>query len=114
MRINILLGLAATLLLAGCNTTKQLDSAGQKVTFTDDQPAKNCQFIGTATGSQSNWFSGASSDSNSLRGAANDLRNQAAQMGGNVIYGANSPSETFWSNFAPLDSKMAGQVYKCQ
>lgn len=48
-----------------------------------------------------------------MRGAANDLRNKAAAMGGNVIYGVTTPSQTFLSSFAPLDSKMQGQVYKC-
>ncbi|WP_163435398.1 DUF4156 domain-containing protein, partial [Escherichia coli] len=38
---------------------------------------------------------------------------KAAAMGGNVIYGANSPSQNLLSSFAPLDSKMVGQVYKC-
>ena len=47
-----------------------------------------------------------------MRGAANDLRNKAAAMGGNVIYG-NSPSQNLLSSFAPLDSKMVGEVYKC-
>ncbi|MDU7865933.1 MAG: DUF4156 domain-containing protein, partial [Pantoea sp.] len=37
----------------------------------------------------------------------------AAEMGGNVIYGATSPTQNLLSAFAPLDSKMSGQVYKC-
>lgn len=65
------------------------------------------------TGTQSNWLSGVNNESSSLRGAANDLRNKAAEMGGNVIYGANSPTETLLSSFIPTDSKMIGQVYKC-
>jgi hypothetical protein len=48
-----------------------------------------------------------------MRGAANDLRNKAAAMGGNTIYGANSPTQSFVSSFVPVDSKMIGQVYKC-
>lgn len=48
-----------------------------------------------------------------MRGAANDLRNKAAAMGGNMIYGANSPSHNLLASFIPLDSKMVGQVYKC-
>jgi len=114
MRINVLLGLSvAAMLLAGCSNTKELDSAGQRVTFTDQQPAANCQLLGNVTGSQSNWLSGSGGEGSSLRGAANDLRNRAAEMGGNVIYGATSPTQNLWSSFAPLDSKMSGQVYKC-
>lgn len=114
MRINVLLGLSvAAMLLAGCSSTKELDSAGQRVTFTDQQPASSCQLLGNVTGSQSNWLSGSGGEGSSLRGAANDLRNRAAEMGGNVIYGATSPTQNLWSSFAPLDSKMSGQVYKC-
>ncbi|RLM20186.1 hypothetical protein BIY29_15650 [Brenneria alni] len=113
MRIRILLGISAVVLLAGCNTSNQLSTAGQSVTFTDTQPGNQCQLLGEVSGTQSNWLSGNQSDGSSMRGAANDLRNKAAAMGGNTIYGATSPSETFWSSFAPLDSKMVGNVYKC-
>ncbi|AWV43458.1 DUF4156 domain-containing protein [Hafnia alvei] len=113
MRIKGLLGLTAVMLLAGCSSTTQLDTAGQQIKFTDTKPGTECQLLGEVTGSQSNWMSGQGGESSSMRGAANDLRNKAAAMGGNVIYGAVSPSENFWSSFAPLDSKMSGQVYKC-
>lgn len=115
MRINVLLGLSvAAVLLAGCSSSNNtLSAAGEKVTFTDQQPGSECQLLGNLTGSQSNWLSGAGGEGSSLRGAANDLRNRAAEMGGNVIYGATSPTQNFWSSFAPLDSKMSGQVYKC-
>jgi len=115
MRINVLLGLSvAAALLTGCSTSNTLSQAGERVTFTDQQPAKECQMLGNVTGEQSNWLSGAGGgESSSLRGAANDLRNRAAAMGGNVIYGATSPTQNVWSSFAPLDSKMNGQVYQC-
>lgn len=116
MRIKVLLGLSvATALLAGCSSSSNtLSAAGERVSFTDKQPAKECQLLGNLTGEQSNWLSGAGGgESSSLRGAANDLRNRAAAMGGNTIYGATSPTQNIWSSFAPLDSKMSGQVYKC-
>lgn len=113
MRIKMLLGLSAAMLLAGCSTTHQLSSAGQQVKFTDDKPSSQCQPLGTVTGAQSNWLSGTNGDGSAMRGAANDLRNKAAEMGGNTIYGANSPTQNILSSLAPLDSKMVGQVYKC-
>ncbi len=82
-------------------------------TFTDQQPGIDCQLLGNVTCSQSNWLSDSGGEGRSLRGAANDLRNRAAEMGGNVIYGATSPTQKLWSAFAPLDSRMKGQVYKC-
>ncbi|AUG99335.1 DUF4156 domain-containing protein [Pectobacteriaceae bacterium CE70] len=113
MRTRILIGLAAATLLAGCSTTNELSAAGQAVQFTQTKPGNECQLLGSVTGTQSNWFSGGNEGS-SMRGAANDLRNKAAAMGGNVIYGISTPSQNFLSSFAPLDSKMQGQVYKCR
>ncbi|WP_224718018.1 DUF4156 domain-containing protein [Pectobacterium versatile] len=113
MQVRILLGLSAAVLLAGCSSTSQLSTAGQAVAFTDTKPGSECQLLGQASGSQSNWLAGNHSDGSSMRSAANDLRNKAAAMGGNTIYGTTSSSETFWSSFAPLDSKMNGSVYKC-
>ena len=113
MRIKALLGLSAAMLLAGCSTTHELTAAGQQIKFTDSKPAAECQLLGEVTGTQSNWLSGNGGEGSSMRGAANDLRNKAAAMGSNVIYGANSPSQNLLSSFAPLDSKMVGQVYKC-
>lgn len=112
MRVRILMGLSAAMLLAGCSSTNQLSAAGQSVRFTDTKPGSECQLLGSATGTQSNWLS--NNEGSSMRGAANDLRNQAAAMGGNVIYGVSTPSQTLLSSFAPLDSKMSGQVYRCQ
>lgn len=113
MRIKVLLGAAALLLLAGCSTTTNLTAAGSQVRFVENQPGSDCQLLGQVVGTQSNWLSGVNNESSSMRSAANDLRNKAAAMGGNVIFGATSPSETVLSSFIPLDSKMVGQVYKC-
>ncbi|MDC9596092.1 MULTISPECIES: DUF4156 domain-containing protein [Xenorhabdus] len=112
MRIKMLLG-ASVLLLAGCTTNHQLTSAGANVRFVDTQPGSECQRLGEVAGMQSNWLNGVSNESSSMRSAANDLRNKAAEIGGNVIYGVSSPSEGLLASFVPLDSKMVGQVYKC-
>ena len=48
-----------------------------------------------------------------MRGAANALRNEAAKMGGNVIFNVSSPTQGFMSSFVPTASEMSGQVYKC-
>lgn len=57
---------------------------------------------------------GVGNESSSMRGAANDLRNKAAAMGGNVIYGLGSPAESaIVSSLIPVDSKLTGQVFKC-
>ena len=117
MHVKYLAGIVgAALLMAGCSSSNELSAAGQSVRIVDEQPgAQECQLIGTATGKQSNWLSGATRrrEGGSMRGAANDLRNQAAAMGGNVIYGISSPSQGMLSSFVPTDSQIIGQVYKC-
>ncbi|BET42095.1 MULTISPECIES: DUF4156 domain-containing protein [Atlantibacter] len=115
MRITVSAGMvAAALLLAGCSTSNELSSSGQSVRFVEEKPGAECQLLGTATGEQSNWLSGQhGEEGGSMRGAANELRNNAAAMGGNVLYGVSSPSQNLLSSFVPTASKMVGQVYKC-
>ena len=115
MHVKYLAGIVgAALLMAGCSSSNQLTAAGQSVRFVEDKPGAECQLIGTATGKQSNWLSGQhGEEGGSMRGAANDLRNQAAAMGGNVIYGVSSPTQGMLSSFVPTASEMNGPVYKC-
>ncbi|UYM57869.1 DUF4156 domain-containing protein [Leclercia adecarboxylata] len=115
MRVKVGAGIvAAALLLAGCSSGNELSTGGQSVRFVEDKPGSECQLVGTATGKQSNWLSGQhGEEGGSMRGAANALRNHAAEMGGNVIYGVSSPTQGLLSSFVPTASEMQGQVYKC-
>ncbi|MTD41282.1 DUF4156 domain-containing protein [Erwinia sp. CPCC 100877] len=115
MRVKLSAGMVvAALLLAGCSTGQSLSTAGESVRFVQEQPGSECQLLGTATGEQSNWLSGpGGGEGGSMRSAANDLRNQAAAMGGNVLYGVSSPDQNLLSSFVPTASKMTGRVYKC-
>lgn len=116
MRVKVCAGIVgAALLLAGCSSSNELTAGGQNVRFVEDKPGSECQLLGTASGTQSNWLSGQhGEEGGSMRGAANALRNQAAEMGGNVIYGVSSPTQGMLSSFVPTDSAMVGQVYKCK
>lgn len=107
MRITVSAGMvAAALLLAGCSTSNELSSSGQSVRFVEEKPGAECPLLGTATGEQSNWLSGQhGEEGGSMRGAANELRNNAAAMGGNVLYGVSSPSQNLLSSFVPTASK---------
>jgi hypothetical protein len=88
MMAAVVIAMAVMLLLAGCSSSNELSAAGQSVRFVEDKPGSECQLLGTAMGKQSNWLSGQhGEEGGSMRGAANALRNQAAEMGGNVIYG---------------------------
>ncbi|MEA1063308.1 DUF4156 domain-containing protein [Apirhabdus apintestini] len=115
MRVKLSAGMAvAALLLAGCSASNHLTAGGQGVRFVEQQPGSECTLLGNASGEQSNWFSGPQGEEGgSMRGAANALRNQAAAMGGNVLYGVSSPTQNMLSSFVPTASKMVGQVWKC-
>lgn len=104
------------MVLAGCSSSaNQLSAEGEQVRFVNEQPSQQCHYLGSVTGEQSNWLSGQQVEGgSSLRGAANNLRNRAANMGGNVIYNASTPSLSFISNFIPVSTKMVGQVYHCR
>lgn len=95
MHVKYLAGIVgAALLMAGCSSSNELSAAGQSVRIVDEQPGAECQLIGTATGKQSNWLSGQhGEEGGSMRGAANDLRNQAAAMGGNCDLWHQQPSQ---------------------
>lgn len=113
MQIKILIGFSTALLLLGCSTTNELTPAGAQIRFVDTDLDRQCFLLGRVTGVQSNWLAGQGYAGSSMGGAENDLRNKAAAIGGNVIYGVGTPSATLWSALIPLDSRMTGQVYKC-
>lgn len=101
MRVYVGAGIVgAALLLAGCSASNELTAGGQSVRFVEEKPSEQCHLLGTAYGKQSNWLSGQhGEEGGSMRGAANALRNEAAKMGGNVIFNVNSPTQGFVSSF---------------
>ena len=126
MQIKVWCFFAAVLLLSGCNSylslkdcskNHKLSPTGAQVKFSDVKLDSRCRLIGKIEGVQSNCFSALFPDlkekPRSMQGAANDIRNKAAAMGGNIIYGAIDTSETFWSYLLPMDHTMTGMVYRC-
>lgn len=106
--------IGVALLLAGCTSGNELSTGGQNVRFVEEKPGAECRLLGAASGKQSNWLSGQhGEEGGSMRGAANALRNDAAAMGGNVVYGVSSPTQGLLSSFVPIASEMTAKVYKC-
>ncbi len=82
-KICLMAGLAFT--LAGCAATS-LSPQAQRVVLTPNPPPKGCRYVGAITGNQGNFFTGGfTSNRNMEQGAMNDLRNQAANLGGNYV-----------------------------
>lgn len=109
----------ALLLLAGCAAT-QLTTAGQQVRVTHQEPesGEDCKYLGTVTGSQGGALTGGlTSNENLETGALNDLRNKAAEMGGNLVViltqRAGQTISTTGSG-EQTNVTMTGNVYSCR
>ncbi|ACJ31186.1 Conserved hypothetical protein [Shewanella piezotolerans WP3] len=79
----ILIGFALIALTA-CSA-HQLHGDAASIRIVDVEP-QNCSFLGEVDGSQGNWFTADfTSDRDILIGARNEVKNQAAALGANVI-----------------------------
>lgn len=104
------------LIFAGCAAT-ELTTGGQKVRVTNTEPGNDCEFLGVVTGSQGNAITGEwTSNENLETGAINDLRNKAAEMGGNLILiltnRAGQTTNTGGSG-SQTNVTMTANVYRC-
>src|SRR4051812_9254343 len=83
MRKSVTYG-ALMLLVVGCAAAK-IKPGADKVRFAHNEPT-GCKYLGEATGNQGNFFTGGwTSNSNLETGARNELKNKAAELGGNVV-----------------------------
>lgn len=105
--------LASALMLACCAATQttQQGAAVEIVT----QKTSGCRLLGEAIGSQGNVFSGDfTTDENLLIGARNDLRNEAATMGGNVVHAQDALHSTHPNSRWAVKSTVVGSVFACR
>ena len=100
------------ILLAGC-AAKAIHPNAQQVRILDKAPEGTCKYIGEAIGSQGNFFTGAyTSDENLQRGALNELKNKAANMGGNAIVLVSNQAGLTQGSQRNMTS--LGNVYSCK
>lgn len=113
MRIHSLIIL--TMFAAGCASI-QVRPGAETVRVTNQAPGANCRFLGEATGSQGDIWSGAfTTNANLESGARNDLKNKAASMDGNWVEllterSAISGSESGVSQTSVI---LSGNVFRC-
>lgn len=106
--------LLPAVLLAACSATSTTRQ-GNAVELGTEKPADNCKPLGDAVGSQGNWLTGDyTSNKNLLIGARNDLRNQAADMGGNYVWVQNSANTNAWGSAGTTNTTVLGVVYRCE
>lgn len=103
-------------LLSGCSATS-INEQGQKVVIVQSMPqeyAGRCQFLGEVVGSQGNWLTGSwTPNKNIALGARNDLRNEAAKLGANVVVLTDTINSTDEDN-ALENITNIGRAYRCQ
>ncbi len=101
------------LAMAGCAAHK-ITPQGQAVDIDYEKPDGDCDELGDVIGSQGNWFTGGyTSNKNLIEGSTNDMRNQAATMGGTDIWLHQQNTNTgAYSN--TVNAIAIGTVYRCK
>lgn len=101
-------------LFAGCSAISTTPE-GKSVELVTEKPPGNCKPLGDVVGSQGNWFTGDyTSNKNLLVGARNDLRNKAAEMGGNYVWVQDSNNTNAWGSLGTTNTTVLGVVYSCK
>lgn len=76
--------LVCSAVLAGCAAAPLMPEAHQ-VRIVTNEPA-GCKYLGEVTGNQGNFFTGGfTSNANLETGARNEMKNEAAKLGANVV-----------------------------
>lgn len=105
--------IAAIAVCAGCSAVKAVPEA-KTVLLVTEKPRQSCQYLGEAIGSQGNFLSGNFTASDKLMaGARNDLRNKAADMGGNTVHVQNITSSQSDEALGTTNTLVVGHVYRC-
>lgn len=110
----LLLVAPVALSLVGCAATSLNDQA-QRVVILQNLPAQfQCSYKGEIAGAQGNWLTGYwTSNKNLALGARNDLRNEAAKLGANVVVISETLSGTDESNELKNVTHI-GRAYVCR
>ena len=104
----------AVLLLVGCSAISTTPE-GKSVELVTVKPPGNCKPLGDVVASHGNWFTGDyTSNKNLLIGARNDLRNKAAEMGGNYVWVQDSSNTNAWGSKGTSNTTVLGVVYRCE
>ena len=104
---------AIVLMVCACSANS-VRSGAELVRVTNREPGRECKFLGDVTGSQGNRFTGGfTSDANLETGARNDLKNQAFQLGGNVVYVLTQRESQTGNSRDRKNVTLSGNVYRC-
>ncbi len=99
--------------LTGCQSDR-LSTEAQKVVLAPNPPSANCQFMQSiATDKQASFLNrGFSTNSQQEQAAMNDLKNQAANLGGNYVQMTATRSGVS-DDQQQIQVSYTAKVYKC-
>lgn len=114
VRIRVAMLALLPALLASCSAISP-SREGESVELVTEKPAGNCKQLDRAIGSQGNWLTGDYTPSKDLfLGARNDLRNKAAEMGGNTVWVYDTGKTNARRSRGTTNSTVSGIVYRCE
>ena len=112
--VKVLTSMAATLMIAGC-TAIPVHNNAKGIRITSMEPVGDCKLLGEVYGSQGNWITGIfTSNLNLLKGARNDMRNQAADLGANYVKLTNSRFVGSIFISGSDNATLVGNAYRCK
>lgn len=101
-------------LIIGCSAI-QVNPEAREVEISVEKPTGVCKRLGEAAGSQGNYITGKYTPNvNLIVGARNDLRNNAAEMGGNYVWVQDTNNSSTTSSDGIINTTIIGMVYHCQ
>lgn len=100
--------------LVGC-AAAPLAPEAREVVITSRLPPKGvCRPVGDVVGSQGNWITGDyTTNENLMIGARNTLKNQAANIGGNVVVVQSQQAHQAWGSLGTSAYSLMGTAFKC-
>ena len=102
------------ILLSACAAKKIIPGAEQ-VMIVSELPKQECEFLGEVVGSQGNWWTDdVTSTKNKMIGARNEMRNQAYNVGANLVLIMESRNTQSAVSFDIKDVTVIGNAYKCK
>jgi hypothetical protein len=106
--------LVLAILSNSCAATKVLKEA-RSIELVNEKPnPSKCKFVGEIVGSQGNWFTGdLTSNKDLVIGARNELRNEAYNLGANVVYIQDMKNTNAWGSLGTTNTTAVGKAYKC-
>ncbi len=110
-----ILALVGILLFSACSAKKAMPGAERVEIVIEKPDSKKCTYLGEVVGSQGNWITGDyTADKDLIKGARNELRNEAYKLGANVVYMQQATMGSSFISYGNNISTNIGKAYKCR